>query len=167
MAAHFLHRPHRLRAEGDAVVGFESLRLRPRHVFLQIFLGRVLQAVDLLGAFEIARVDDGRGDEDELLEVVRKRPVDRQDLVQPEAGEGRDADDRRRLARVELRRSDLAGLFRNGDRHQDLIEPLHVSLHAAVVPMDGETERDGGAGDQDGDPTSLRKFLERGDDEDA
>src|ERR1051325_2641973 len=105
--------------------------------------------IDLLGAFEIAGIDDGRRDEDELLEVARKRLMNRQDLMQPEAGERGDADDRGGLARIEIGWRDVAGALGNGNVHKDLVEPAHVALDVVVVSADGETNRDGRGGDDE------------------
>src|SRR5581483_8390810 len=99
-------------------------------VSLEICFRRFREMPDLLAALEGSRVDDGRGHENELLEEIRKRAMNRENLMQSETGERRDANDRRRQIAIESRRRDRRHVVGSGHRREDVVETAHASMDA-------------------------------------
>src|ERR1039457_106744 len=147
------------------VSGVPSLRAAPRDVLLEVLPGVRFEVPHFVAALEVAGVDDGHGDEDEVLVVVREQGVDAQNLVDPVAGKPVHGEDRGRQFVVQR----LDGVLRDRDGrdgHEDVVEPLEVPLHALVVPPDEKADEDRRARHERRHPSALRELLVKSDTED-
>src|SRR4029453_11659152 len=105
------------------------------------------QSLHLFSALESAGGDDRRRHEDEVLEVSRKELLDRQQLVETEPRERRDAD--RCGGSIALEISGRLGRLSRRQGDEELVELPELLADSRVMRADSERQRDGGARDRE------------------
>src|SRR6266850_978455 len=156
---------HHIRAERVEPFGVVAVLAHVIDIVIDFIQHVSAQAVDFIGALEVARVDDSDLDEDEVLEDAAEHAEHAEESVEPQAVEAADEDDGGLGLRVALGyRLGLVGGahagFGGGDFHQ-VIEPAQQPSRVTVMSVDEQGDDDQTGCQYDRDGAALAEFNGR------